>query len=79
MSALCWHPVLDICRRSFSTNLYGKIPTPVIMSITGHSTEKMFLTYIGKTQKDNAEILKQYWEDQKKPPKMTVVKMSQNQ
>lgn len=50
-----------VCRRSFATNLYGKLPTPVIMSITGHTTEKMFLNYIGKTAKDNAEILKEYW------------------
>ncbi|MDH5367624.1 MAG: site-specific integrase, partial [Cyclobacteriaceae bacterium] len=32
-----------ICRRSFATNHYGKLPTPIIMSITNHSTEKMFL------------------------------------
>lgn len=51
-----------ICRRSFATNLYGKLPTPVIMSITGHTTEKMFLNYIGKTAKDNAKVLKEYWE-----------------
>lgn len=50
-----------ICRRSFATNHYGKLPTPVIMSITNHSTEKSFLTYIGKTSQDHAEILKDYW------------------
>lgn len=54
-----------ICRRSFATNHYGKLPTPIIMSITNHSTEKMFLTYIGKTQKDHAEQLKEYWIQQK--------------
>ncbi len=50
-----------ICRRSFATNHYGKLPTPVIMAVTGHSTERMFLTYIGKTAKDNAESLMAYW------------------
>ena len=55
-----------IGRRSFATNHYGKLPTPVLMSQTGHKTEKMFLKYIGKTEKDNAQILKDYWEIQRK-------------
>jgi integrase len=44
-----------ICRRSFATNFYGnsKYSTPLLMSITAHSTEKMFLEYIGKKQGDN--------------------------
>jgi len=54
-----------ICRRSFATNHYGKLPTPVLMSVTGHKTEIMFLKYIGKTAKDNAEILKSFWNNQK--------------
>ena len=37
-----------VCRRSFASNLYGILPTPLIMSITAHSTEKMLLNYIGK-------------------------------
>ena len=55
-----------ICRRSFATNHYGKLPTPVIMSITGHKTETEFLKYIGKTAKDNAEVLNDYWSKQEK-------------
>lgn len=43
-----------ICRRSFATNFYGKFPTSVLMRVTGHKTEKMFLIYIGKTSYDNA-------------------------
>lgn len=39
-------------RRSFASNYYGKLPTTFLISITGHSTEKMFLSYIGKGQKD---------------------------
>jgi integrase len=50
-----------IARRSFATNHYGKLPTPVLMSATGHTTEKMFLNYIGKSSIDNAEILRNYW------------------
>lgn len=38
-----------IGRRSFATNFYGLIPTSLLISATGHSTEVMFLNYIGKT------------------------------
>ena len=41
-------------RRSFATNNYGKVPTTYLMYITGHSTEKMFLNYIKKSNKDLA-------------------------
>lgn len=34
-------------RRSFATNYFGKIPTPILMQITGHSKETTFLSYIG--------------------------------
>lgn len=34
-------------RRSFATNFYSKIPTPLLMSMTGHSRETTFLKYIG--------------------------------
>lgn len=35
-------------RRSFATNLYGKVPTPLIMKMTGHQKEGNFLLYIGE-------------------------------
>ncbi|MCP4125116.1 MAG: hypothetical protein GY751_25560 [Bacteroidetes bacterium] len=60
-------------RRSFATNHYGKLPTPVLMAITGHKTEKMFLKYIGKTAKDSADVLKEYWEELRKNPTGKVV------
>ena len=41
-------------RRTFATRHYGKIPTPIIMAITGHSSEATFLRYIGKTSLDSA-------------------------
>lgn len=53
-----------ICRRSFATNLYGQIPTPVIMAITGHATETQFLTYIKKTKTENAEVLRNFYKKQ---------------
>lgn len=54
-----------VCRRSFATNLYGKLDTLTIMKITGHSTEKQFLSYIKITPKEYAEKLKALWEKQK--------------
>lgn len=40
------------CRRSFATNLYGKLETVFIMQMTGHTKESTFLAYIGKTATD---------------------------
>lgn len=42
------YPLL-IGRRSFASNFYGKIPTPLLMEATGHSTEQMFQRYISST------------------------------
>jgi integrase len=41
-----------VCRRSYCSNMYGKMPTPIIMQVTGHATEKSFLNYIGKKGTD---------------------------
>ena len=49
-----------IGRRSFATNNYGKIPTALLMNATGHGTENMFLTYIGKTPTEQAKELSKY-------------------
>ena len=35
-------------RRSFATNFFGKIPTPILMNMTGHSKESTFMIYIGR-------------------------------
>ena len=43
-----------IMRRSFASNYYGKIETPILMNITGHSKESTFLTYIGTHQNKDA-------------------------
>jgi integrase len=43
-----------IMRRSFESNYYGKIETPLLMNITGHSKEITFLTYIGTHQNKDA-------------------------
>ena len=45
-------------RRSFATNAYlNGVPTISIMKITGHNTEKAFMTYIKMSQEENANKL----------------------
>ncbi len=49
------------CRRSFASNLYGKLPNGTIMGITGHKTERAFLKYIKITPEENAKTLERFW------------------
>lgn len=51
-----------IGRRSFASNFYGKIPTPLLMQATGHSTEKMFLNYINHNSHDRLATLGNYFD-----------------
>ncbi|SDQ04081.1 Site-specific recombinase XerD [Chryseobacterium soldanellicola] len=51
-----------IGRRSFASNFYGKIPTPLLMEATGHSTEVMFLKYINSFDKDRMVKLSNYFD-----------------
>lgn len=54
-------------RRSFATNLYkDKVPAFTIMQITGHKTEKAFLTYIKVTNDEHAKILQLHWQKKHK-------------
>ena len=50
-----------IGRRSFATNNYSKIPTSLLMYATGHTTEKMFLVYINKSDSQRAVELARYF------------------
>lgn len=51
-------------RRSFSTNLFlSGFASISIMKITGHRTEKAFLTYIKMTPEDNAKLLQLHWQE----------------
>ena len=65
-------------RRSFASNYYKKIPTAVLIGITGHSKESLFLTYINKREdKDNnADLFMKFYEDlnKDKTPEMKVLK-----
>jgi integrase len=47
-------------RRTFATNAYERgVPTLSIMAITGHKTEKAFLSYIKTDARKHAQILRQ--------------------
>ncbi|SFF26984.1 phage integrase SAM-like domain-containing protein [Flavobacterium xueshanense] len=67
-----------ICRRSFATNFYGRIPTPILKDITGHGSERMFLAYIGKTSYDSAYHMLEYFSKLtpkiQAPPVMKVIR-----
>jgi integrase len=67
-----------VCRRSFASNLYGILPTPLIMQITAHSSEKMLLNYIGKQGLDYAQQIADFYtlqaQKEKKETNLTVVK-----
>jgi integrase len=52
------------CRRSFCTNMYKRgLPTLMIMSISGHKTEKSFLKYIKIKQSEHAELMAAAWKN----------------
>lgn len=73
-----------ICRRSFASLFYGNplYPTPILMNITAHSTERQFLEYIGKKPIDYSLQLAKLWENEslknKKEPQLEVVKEGTN-
>lgn len=70
-------------RRSFATNYYKKMPTPVLINITGHSKESLFLEYINRPEDkdENANLFKKFYEQihRKKDPEMRVIKNAANE
>jgi len=64
-------------RRSFATNYYKQIPTGVLIGITGHSKESLFLEYINKREdKDaNADLFMKFYEqiNKDKKPEMKLL------
>lgn len=57
-----WEAVTShIGRRSFATMFYGKIPTPLLMEVTGHTTEHMFLKYINPVDSEKILSLSRYF------------------
>jgi len=64
-------------RRSFCTNYYKQIPTGVLIGISGHSKESLFLEYINKREdKDaNADLFMKFYEqiNKDKKPEMKLL------
>lgn len=59
-----WEAITShVGRRSFATNFYGKIPTPLLMDATGHSTEQMFQRYISNVDTERTRSLGNYLEN----------------
>lgn len=59
-------------RRSFCTNYYKKIPTPVLMGISGHSKESIFRVYINapEDKDENADLFMKFYNDMHKDKKI---------
>jgi len=65
-----------IGRRSFASNHYGKIPTPIIMKVTGHSKESTFLTYINQSDDSHIETFLDFYKTKElKEQKKTQLKI----
>ncbi|MBS9774762.1 MAG: integrase [Tenacibaculum sp.] len=64
-------------RRTFATLHYGKIPTPYIMSVTGHKKESTFLQYINQSETKHIEVFNEYFKKQE-TPKLRVIKNVSN-
>ena len=64
-------------RRSFCTNYYKKMPTPVLMGISGHSKESIFRAYINAPEDtdENADLFMKFYNEihKEKAPEMKVV------
>src|SRR5690606_18007117 len=53
-----------ICRRSFVSNHYGKIPNQAIMAITTHASEKQLLEYVKISNEEHIESVRRYWQEE---------------
>jgi integrase len=49
------------CRRSFATIHYSKLSIKTIMAVTGHTTERQFLEYIGQQENDHINEFVDLW------------------
>jgi len=55
-----------IGRRTFATMHYEKIPTPIIMRVTGHSKESTFLGYINQSDDTHIDTFLDYYDKKEK-------------
>tara|TARA_R110001632_G_scaffold6324_5_gene25852 strand:+ start:32646 stop:33968 length:1323 start_codon:yes stop_codon:yes gene_type:complete len=72
-----------IGRRTFASNHYGKIPTPIIMRVTGHAKESTFLGYINQTDDSHIDTFLEYYKTkelkERKEPQLNIIKNASNQ
>ncbi len=64
-------------RRTFATLHYGKIPTPYIMSVTGHKKESTFLQYINQSETKHIDVFNEFFKKQV-TPKLKVIRNISN-
>lgn len=50
-----------VCRRSFVSNLYGKIPNETLKVLGGWSSLQMMESYVKTTKKESADVLNKLW------------------
>jgi len=62
-----------ICRRSFVSNHYGKLPNQSIMAITTHASEKQLLEYVKIGNEQHVEAVRKYWEEERKKSNLKIV------
>ncbi len=71
-----------IGRRTFASNHYGKIPTPIIMKVTGHSKESTFLGYINQTDDSHIDTFLDFYKTKelkaRKEPQLEVIRKTSN-
>ncbi|MEP2059136.1 MAG: phage integrase SAM-like domain-containing protein [Maribacter litoralis] len=69
-------------RRSFASNHYGELPTPMIMAVTGHKKESSFLTYLNTDNEDHVDMFIEHYakltQKAKKESNLTVIKSAVN-
>ena len=72
-----------IGRRTFASNHYGKIPTPIIMKVTGHAKESTFLGYINQTDDSHIDTFLKFYKTkelkERKEPQLNIIKNVSNQ
>ncbi len=70
-------------RRTFATIHYSKIPTPLLMKVTGHKKESTFLEYINQSQENHVDIILDYYRTlelkERKEPVLNIVDKASNQ
>ncbi|WP_312752158.1 phage integrase SAM-like domain-containing protein [Epilithonimonas hominis] len=52
-----------IGRKSYCSNFYGKIPTALILEVSGHTEERTLMSYIGKKDSTNSELIYNYYQN----------------